>query len=305
MSEVVKSAKVTAVVVTYQSADTLEALFVAARRCKAANAVDFVFVDNGSKDATPEILASQTDWADVEVTGINNGFGRGCNIGLAKVETPYTLFLNPDAEIEPESIEAMVAFMEAHPKVGVVGPATLTGGTQDYQSTSSLPTPWSMFRASVPLLKFEGDSRPILPGSEPFLTEWVCGAVFMIRTELARQLGGFDPRYFLYWEEMDLCHRVADAGFQTWALGNAVASHICGASSVDDGSRIAGCIGEHFYQSRRYYMIKHHGWLAATAAELGEFTFLFLGTLADVLRGKGTVRIRPRLQAALFSQPKQ
>lgn len=305
MNEDVMSAKVTAVVVTYQSAKTLDALFVAAQRCRAAHALDFVFVDNGSKDATPQILAGQTDWADVVITGVNNGFGRGCNIGLARVKTPYTLFLNPDAEIEPEALDTMVSFMDANPRVGVVGPATRVEEDHEYQATSSLPTPWSVFRASVPLLKPGGDAQPILPGAEPFQTGWVCGAVLMIRTDLARQLGGFDPRYFLYWEEMDLCHRVADAGFQTWALGGAVAHHICGASSVDDKTRIAGCIGEHFYQSRRYYMIKHHGWLAATLAELGEFAFLCLRTGADVMRGKGSARMRPRLQAPLLSQPKR
>jgi hypothetical protein len=305
MSEEVKSAKVTAVVVTYQSANTLDALFAAARRCKAAKVLDFIFVDNGSTDATPQILAYQTGWADVEITGVNNGFGRGCNIGLAKVKTPYTLFLNPDAQIEPEAIQTMVAFLDAHPLVGVVGPATQVADQHAYQATSSLPTPWSVLRASIPLLNSASDAQPILPGSEPFQTGWVCGAVFMIRTDLAWRLGGFDPRYFLYWEEMDLCHRVADAGFQTWALGNALASHICGASSVDDESRIAGCIGEHFYQSRRYYMVNHHGWLAATLAELGEFAFLCLRTCADVLRGKGIARIRPRMQAPLLSQPKR
>jgi len=305
MSEKVVSAKVTAVVVTYQSANTLDALFVAAQKCRAANVLDFVFVDNGSRDATPEILARQTDWADVLITGVNHGFGRGCNIGLARVKTPYTLFLNPDAQIDPGAIDTMVAFMDAHPLVGIVGPATRVEEQREYQATSSLPTPWSVFRGSVPLLKSIGDARPILPGSEPFPTGWVCGAVLMIRTDLVRQLGGFDPRYFLYWEEMDLCHRVADAGYQTWALGSALANHICGASSVNDESRIAGCIGVHFYQSRRYYMIKHHGWLAATLAELGEFAFLCLRTCADVLRGKGMARIRPRLQATLLSQPKR
>lgn len=305
MVKEIVSAKVTAVVVTYQSAATLDALFESARLCNSAKVLEYILVDNGSTDTTPQILSQQTDWADVVLTGVNNGFGRGCNIGLAKVKTPYTLFLNPDAQIKPEAVETMVTFMDEHPLVGVVGPATRVGGQQEYQATSSLPTPWSVFRASVPVLKSRGDARRILPGSEPFQTGWVCGAIFMIRTDLARQLGGFDPRYFLYWEEMDLCHRVADAGLQTWALGNAVADHQCGASSADDDTRVAGCIGEHFYQSRRYYLVKHHGWLKATLAELGEFAFLCFGTCADVLRGKGMVRIRPRLQASLLSLPKQ
>lgn len=306
MSERVGTAKVTAVVVTYQSADTLGDLLSSARRCHAAGAMECVFVDNDSKDGTLSILEAQRDWAEVILTGKNNGFGRGCNIGLERVKTPYTLFLNPDAQIEPDALEAMVAFMDSHPKVGISGPATLCGypdGKQNYQATSDLPTPWTILRAAMPLIETNNHHRVIQPGSEPFPTGWICGAVFMIRTDLARQLQGFDPRYFLYWEEMDLCHRAADLGYENWAFGGALANHICGASSEDDDTRIAGCIGKYFYQSRRYYLIKHHGWWAATLTELSEFAILCLRTVVDVVRGKGVSRIRPRLQTPLFSQP--
>lgn len=125
----------------------------------------------------------------------------------------------------------------------------------------------------------------------------------MIRTHLAQQLGGFDPRFFLYWEETDLCRRSQHLGLETWAVGTAIAAHICGASSEDNGTRIHGCIGKHYYQSRRYYMIKHHGWLAATGMDVVEFVLLFLRTVVDVLRGNGAKRLRPRLQAPLFSLP--
>lgn len=303
------TADVTAVVVTYQSAGTLGPLLASAQRCHAASALEFVFVDNGSTDGTPETLADQVDWATVIATGLNNGFGRGCNIGLDTVTTRYTLFLNPDAQIEPEDVNALVAFMDAHPKVGIAGPATLCGDVAKeqtwWQVTSDLPTPWSIFRANVPLLPAPLKSKKIRPELGAFQTGWVCGAIFMIRTDLARRLGGFDPRFFLYWEEMDLCRRAQDIGFETWAVGSAIGRHICGASSNDDATRVAGCIGEHFYQSRRHYLIKHHGWTAATVAELGEYVLLWLRTCVDLVRGKGRARIQPRLQAPLLSQPKQ
>ena len=124
-----------------------------------------------------------------------------------------------------------------------------------------------------------------------------------MRTDLLKRLGGFDPRFFLYWEETDLCLRIADAGYGVWVTGGAVARHIAGASSVEDGTRIGGCIGKHFYQSRRYYLVKHFGWFAATAAETGEFLMMLLQTGLDVLRGRPATRMRPRLQAPLFSQP--
>jgi hypothetical protein len=133
-------------------------------------------------------------------------------------------------------------------------------------------------------------------------TGWVCGAILMIRTDLMRRLGGFDPRFFLYWEEVDLCRRAEYAGYENWVLGNALARHVVGASS-GNVPRFGTAVAKHYYQSRYYYMAKHHGWLAATAAELGEFVLLGIESALDALRGRGLERLRPRLQAALLSLP--
>ena len=121
---------------------------------------------------------------------------------------------------------------------------------------------------------------------------------------MLQRLGGFDPRFFLYWEETDVCKRVEDAGYQVWAVPGASASHIGGASSPEDGSRYAGCISEHYYKSRRYYLVKHQGWLKATLVELLEFQLLLALSLVDAIRGRGWGRLLPRLQAPLFSQPR-
>lgn len=298
----------TAVIVTYQSAHTVATTLAATRRCYDAQLLDCIIVDNGSSDGTPELIQQEAGWARVVLTGRNNGFGRGCNLGLAGVRSPYTIFINPDAWIEPDALRTLLRFMEENPRVGVVGPATLSGDFHEIpglQGTGPRPTPGHMLLAALPLVKRAQNLRPIEPNSAPFRTGWVCGALFMVRTELLVRLGGFDPRFFLYWEETDLCQRVEDLGFETWAVGTAVAHHIGGASSADDDTRISGCIAKHYYQSRRYYMIKHHGWLAATLAELGEFALLGLRVVGDLLRGRGPSRMRPRMQAALLSQPEQ
>ena len=303
----VSSPAVTAVVVTYQSAHTLEALFRSARKCHDEGLLECVVVDNGSTDATVAMLQAESSWLRSIPTGHNNGFGRGCNIGFEHVTTPYTLFLNPDAAIEPDALRTLLAFMEAHPQVGIAGPATVCGaeGVQPvFQITGDLPTPGSVLLDTLPLRgPRSSGSRPIVPGSDPFPTGWVCGAVFLVRTDLMRRLAGFDPRFFLYWEETDVCRRVADEGFEVWAVGTAVARHIMAASSSEDDKRIDGCIAKHYFQSRRYYLVKHHGWLAATAAELGEFLLLWARAAGDALRGRGFGRIQPRRQASLLSQP--
>src|SRR5882724_421913 len=297
---------VTAVIVTYQSARTLQAMIDAARRCHAEGVLDCVFVDNGSTDATAEMLTREASWARIRLTGQNHGFGRGCNLGFAEVASPYTIFINPDAVVEPEAVRAMVRFLEQNPKAGIVGPAIVEGESEEsfiIQGAGTRATPMTIVRAATPLLAPAAPMRPITPGGAPFRTGWVCGAVLMVRTDLMRRLGGFDPRFFLYWEETDVCKRADDLGFETWAVGEAVTRHIGGASSAPDGTRIGGCIAKHYYQSRRYYMVKHHGWLAATLAELSESALLAARAALDAVRGRGWKRIRPRLQAALLSQP--
>jgi GT2 family glycosyltransferase len=289
---------VTGIIVTYQSAQTIGRALAAARRCHDAGLLDLVVVDNASRDATREILAREAGWARVVLEATNHGFGRGCNLGFALVDSPYTILINPDAVVEPDCLRALMLFLEQHCKAGIVGPATLCGSNEDPQPTGPCPTPWSVVRDAAPFLRRRSSAVPISPGSAPMRTGWVCGAILMIRSALMRELGGFDPRFFLYWEEVDLCRRAECAGFENWVLGTAVAQHVVGASSVG-APRFGTAVAKHYYQSRYYYMAKHHGWLAATAAEVAEFLLLSL----DALRGRGLQRLQPRLQAPLLSLP--
>ena len=308
MNQAREPAPVTAVIVTYQSAKTISRALAAAHRCHVAGLLDTVVVDNGSTDATRDILAHEARWARVMLTGQNNGFGRGCNIGFAQVTSLYTIFINPDAVVEPEALQTMLRFMDSNPRVGIVGPAIIEGEHGvggELQVTGERPTPAAVLRAAMPWPRRQPPVRAIVPGSEAQRTGWVCGAVFMVRTDLMRQLHGFDPRFFLYWEETDVCQRAEHAGYETWAVGHAVAHHVGGASSSADDTRIGGCIARHYFQSRHHYLRKHHGAAAAAAAELGEFALLALRASIDAVRGRGWARLRPRLQAPLLSLPQE
>jgi N-acetylglucosaminyl-diphospho-decaprenol L-rhamnosyltransferase len=118
-----------------------------------------------------------------------------------------------------------------------------------------------------------------------------------------KTLNGFDPRFFLYWEEVDLCARAEWQGFQVWAVGTAVAKHVGGASTISADARVNGCIATHYYQSRFYYMTKHYGRIQAAVMELGEILLLSARTPLDLLRGRGTARFASRIRVPLFSKP--
>jgi N-acetylglucosaminyl-diphospho-decaprenol L-rhamnosyltransferase len=308
MSNTTPGRPVTAVIVTYQSERTIGRALEASRRCYDEQLLNVVIVDNNSTDATREIIGREATWVRVLLSGKNSGFGRACNIGAEGVSSPYTIFVNPDAVVEPAAIRTMLTFMEQHPEAGIVGPAIIEGSEDKdplFQVAGQRPTPWTVLKSATPLLRSPSTAWPIVPGAEPLRVGWVCGAVLMIRTELLQRLNGFDPRFFLYWEETDLCKRADDIGFQTWALGTALAHHVGGASSSPDDSRIGGCIAKHYYESRYYYMRKHHGMLAAPIAELGEFVLLAVWSLADFLRGRHTHRLLPRLQTPPLRQPER
>ena len=302
----IESPQVTIVIVTYQCAKYIAANLAMVKRCVDLGIARCVVVDNGSTDGTAAILAKEAEWADIICTGINNGFGRGCNIGLERVLSRYTLFLNPDAAIEPDALQILVDFMDGKRQVGVCGPATVLGEDrhgQRYQATGKRPSALDIAKSSLPKVDRADLYRVIYPGSAPFRTGWICGAVFLVRTELMRRLNGFDPRFFLYWEETDVCRRIEDLGFENWAVGGALARHVGGASSTDDTTKVHGCIAQHYFQSRRYYLIKHHGWVAATFAEAFEFGVLVFRAIVDLAMGRPVGRLIPRLQCRLFSVP--
>ncbi len=289
----------TAVVVTYRSARTIENCLRALRRCREAGLCEVVVVDNASPDNTRELLRPHEEWARVIDAGSNLGFGRGCNRGLAEASTPYVVFVNPDAELEPEALRALIEFAEANPRAGIAAPAIIEpDGT--LQHAGGLPTPASVVLASWP---GHADRARVAvePGSAPRRVDWVCGALFLARTDLMRSLGGFDPRFFLYWEETDLWRRALAAGSEIWAVGTAVATHVGGASAVSDPRepQWARSIPRHYFQSRFYYLRKHYGAPVACAVEIAELALVALNSL----RWRTLKPIRARRAGTFFSAP--
>ena len=254
--------RVTAVMVTYRSGPAAVRALDPLRPAHERGDLRAVVVDNDSGDDTADRVAAAHPWAELIRGPRNLGYGRGCNLGFERVTTPYALIMNPDVLIRPEDVAKLADFLDARPSAGVVVPATRFA-EREYQHAGGLPTPLTVAWGVPP------PRRPVMPGDAPFRTDWVCGALMMIRAEAFRDLGGFDPRFFLYFEETDLCLRMLEAGWELWATGEAVAEHIGGGSAraVDPSLRQGACLREHFYPSRYYYLRKHYGALMALFAE--------------------------------------
>ena len=230
--------RVTAVMVTYQSGPAAARALDALRPAFDRGELRAVVVDNHSGDGTADLIAAAHPWVELVRSPQNLGYGRGCNLGFERVSTPYALIMNPDVLITPADVARLAELLDGRPRAAVAAPATRFA-EREYQHAGGLPTPLSVASGKPPR------RRPILPGAEPFLTDWVCGAIMMIRSEAFQALRGFDPRFFLYWEEVDLCRRAEHAGFENWVLGEAVARHVVGASS-GGGPRVGAAVARHY-----------------------------------------------------------
>ncbi len=216
-------------------------------------------VDNGSTDGS-ELAAEGREGVKLARTGENLGFGKGCNLGAAQGTGDLILFLNPDAKLLPHGLEPAVNFMRSGKaaNVGICGGQLIDEHGHVAKSSSRFPSPWNLFCRSTGLDRINSrwNAR---------MNEWdhqssrnvdqVMGAFFLVRRDLFEQLGGFDERFFVYYEEVDLSKRAADAGWASWYEADAKAFHYGGGSSQNvKATRL-------FYslRSRLKYARKHFG----------------------------------------------
>lgn len=212
---------VTAIVVTYDSASVLPACLAALAR----EGVPAIVVDNASTDETTAI--AERAGATVILNTRNEGFGRANNIGAAAAASEFLLLVNPDLVLDPGAVAALLAAVERYPDAGLLAPRIVEpDGRVFFQPRSLLSAylPNPRGRLALP----EGDV------CAPFLS----GACLLIRRDLFSRLGGFDPNIFLFYEDDDLCRRVADAGFAMVHVHAAVARHGRGRSSAPKPGRI-------------------------------------------------------------------
>jgi hypothetical protein len=299
-------APITAVMVSYSSSHVIRDPLRSLKSAADAGLVRCVVVDNSSPDGTADLVARDHPWATLVRSPGNLGYGRGCNLGFERVRSPYVLFMNADVVIDARAIRVLLRFLEDHPQAGLAVPATRFTEIEEFQFVGKTFTPWTLVAEAAGWSGSQSGLRTLRPGEPAFKTDWVCGAVLLARSEAIRRIGGFDPRFFLYFEETDLCRRLKAGGWDIWAVGDALATHFLGVSArqVNKSLSAGDCLSDHYYESRYYYLSKHYGRLAAAASETGEL--LVKGSrdlLRALLRRPPRHELRNRLKAPVFTWP--
>ena len=245
----------------------------------------FVIVDNGPPGALPSDLAERIapdNSAGVTVVPYqgNRGFGAGCNAGVAAAQvTPFILLVNPDAEITAGMVDELLATFDLNPRLGIASPQLLDHTGAPVETAGTFPTVLGLALGKVRRPTHARQQQGTLDGklSEQAYrpVDWVSGAVMMVRREVWDATGGFDPAYFLYYEDIDLCLRARRAGWEVGVVPQATAIHESGGSQWRPGTR--SLVERIYFQSQAHYFRTHHGRLAELFVRLVRFPYLATG----------------------------
>jgi GT2 family glycosyltransferase len=227
-------------------------------------------IDSASDNGGLAVIRQQFPWVETIPLPDNRGFGRAANYALRLLEEESVLLLNADAELLPGAVKAMAAYLENHPEAGIVGPRQVDESGNPRPSCGGQPgliTEWA--RRQQHRL-----STPKEVEIDPEAVRWVSGSAMLIRRDALRRAGLFDERYFLYFEDIDLCLRVGRAGYAVHYLPTATVVHRGGAST-----RMVPARAEYEYRRSQLRFWKKHGGRFARAAVRLWIALCYLGRL--------------------------
>jgi N-acetylglucosaminyl-diphospho-decaprenol L-rhamnosyltransferase len=218
-----------------------------------------IIIDNASSDSSMEYIKDIKISSDTIYNSINKGFGTACNQGARKCSSDYILFLNPDTLLYSNSLSTPISFMDK-PQNRTVGICSikLMGETDVQRNCARFPTPRILIGYSLGMDKLFPQAIP-----SHLMTEFdhessrevdqVIGAFFLIRRQLFEELNGFDEKFFVYFEEVDLSYRAKQKGWSSFYCAEATAFHKGGGSS----SQVKALRLFYSLRSRIIYSFKH------------------------------------------------
>ncbi|HXU14337.1 MAG TPA: glycosyltransferase family 2 protein [Terriglobales bacterium] len=203
-----------------------------ARRRDQHVKVEVVVVDNCSNDGSADLVRSSYPWVQLIRQSKRCSFAENNNLAFAAGSSQYFLMLNPDTELQPDSVSVLVDFMQARPACGVCGPKLVFPDGSLQFSCRRFPTAWStLLRRTAIRLVVPAEKRGIrhLMASEPherdMEVDWMLGACLLIRREAIPGRKVLDDGFPLYCEDIDLCLRVAMGGWKVYYVPRTTVVH--------------------------------------------------------------------------------
>jgi N-acetylglucosaminyl-diphospho-decaprenol L-rhamnosyltransferase len=247
------------VVVSYGAGDTLDT-FLDTLALASKRPLQVVIADNGSTDQAPQ-RAALREGVTLLPTGANLGYGRAANLGAAAVGGEWLVLANPDVVWTPGAIDQLLAVADRWPRAGALGPLIRDEDGTIYPSARELPT----FLGGIghALVGWWWPGNPWTRAyrndrAEPSerATGWLSGSCLLVRRVAFSSVGGFDPRYFMYFEDVDLGERLSKAGWLNVYAPTAEIVHLGGHSTEQHKSAM---FREHHRSAYRYLSGRYPG----------------------------------------------
>ncbi|RRO12745.1 glycosyltransferase family 2 protein [Saccharopolyspora rhizosphaerae] len=250
------------VTVTYSPGETLQR-FLDTLDKATERPVRVILADNGSQDGAPQRAAQQHDHVELVPTGGNLGYGGGANRGVAALgpEHGWVVIANPDLEWGAGSLDELIAAAGRWPRGGAFGPLITEPGGEVYPSARLLPSigrgvGHALFVKVWPGNPWSRAYRQSEAGRSERTAGWLSGSCLLLRREAFDSVDGFDPRYFMYFEDVDLGDRLGKKGWLNVYVPSAEVMHIGGASTSKVSKRM---LAEHHRSAYRYLADRYQG----------------------------------------------
>jgi GT2 family glycosyltransferase len=255
-----RNMKVSIIIVNYNTRELLRnSLISISKYVEASHEV--IVVDNASKDDSVTILKPAFPHVHFIESKENLGFAAGNNLGLSQAVGDYIFFLNPDTELVDSSLDRLILFLDKNPKAGIAAPQLRYGNGTLQRSIRPFYSFWGSLadnRYMNPVLaRFPRLNKVvpvILDHHKQSTVDWVKGAAILIRTDLVKEIGGFDEQFWIYGEEMDLCKQVWKRGYSINYLPDSIILHFEGQSTRQASQKMF----IQNYKSFYLYLKKNH-----------------------------------------------
>lgn len=279
------TSSVAVIIINYGTAElAIAAVESVLARDHCGHPVEIHLLDNASPGGDAAILAeahAARHWAGrvhLWLEQQNHGFGRGNNrvlqaLGVRPTPPDYAFLLNPDAQLQNEAIAILADRLDTAPNAAAAGAGISLPSGERVTAAFRFPSGPSEFAQALnfgPVSRFFRDKVVPLPADHPDgPVDWVAGAAVMMRLSVLRDLGGFDPDFFLYFEEVELMFRMRKFGHQVLYVPAARVQHVEGAATnVRTGAAVRKRKPAYWYESWRHYYLKTQGRSAAVVAGL-------------------------------------
>jgi GT2 family glycosyltransferase len=280
------------IIVNYNGKDFTVQCLRSLERIRLSVPIETIVVDNASTDGSVEILRYEFPHAILLPQRLNSGFGKANNIGARAAHGEHLFFVNNDTLFQQDIIEPLNIFLDTHKSAGIVAPMLLNSDFTYQLSYGKFPSLMNELRTKRDTALFTN----IPKDRSPRQVDWVSFAAVMIRRSAFEKVNGFDERYFMYFEDADLCFRLQNAGYQSFYCAEYSLIHRGGGSRSHG---VTNMIKTEYRRSQLLFYASHRSWFELLALRfylLFRFSYPFLCT-----RGEEHHRARSVISMALSS----